>query len=249
MRLTGQTVLVTGATSGIGLALSEQLLKSGNTVLAWGRNRQALTTLEQTYPNNVHAYVNDLSVPGQTEKMAEIVAEKHQQLSVLVNNAGVQHLVDFTTSSYAHIRDSTIEELQLNQAAPILLTARLLPVLAQQPEAAIVNITSGLALAPKKSAPVYCATKAAMRSFSKSLRYQLSDSGSHIRLFEVLPPLVDTPMTAGRGRGKISPQAAARAIMEGIEDDAEEIYIGKSQLLRVVYRLAPRVAERILRNW
>ena len=248
MRLIGQTVLVTGATSGIGLALSEQLLARGNTVLACGRNRQALMKLEESYPNNVHSYAGDLSMPGQADKMAEAIADKHQ-LSVLVNNAGVQHLVDFTNSPYTHTRDKTIEELQINQAVPILLTARLLPVLAKQPQAAIVNITSGLALAPKKSAPVYCATKAAMRAFTKSLRYQLCDSGSNIRLHEALPPLVDTPMTQGRGSGKITPQAAARAIIAGIENDAEEIYIGKSQLLRVVHRLAPGIAERILRNW
>lgn len=249
MRMSGQTVLVTGATSGIGLALSEQLLARGNTVLAWGRNRQALAALEDTYPHQVHAYMGDLSVPGQAEQLADTVAGKHPELSVLVNNAGVQHLVDFTASPYALIRDRTIEELQLNQAAPILITALLLPVLARQAQAAIVNITSGLALSPKKSAPVYCATKAAMRSFSKSLRYQLSDSGSPVRLFEALPPLVDTPMTQGRGSGKISPQAAAAAIIRGIENDTEEIYVGKSQLLRVVHRVAPGVAERILRNW
>lgn len=247
MRLTGQTVLVTGATSGIGLALSEALLERGNIVLACGRKREALLALQERYPGKVHAYAGDLSLPGEVDRLAERIANEHA-LTVLVNNAGVQHEVDFTSTPYADIRDKTVEELYLNQTVPMLLSARLLPVLAKQAQAAIVNLTSSLVLAPKKSAPVYCATKSAMRAFGKALRYQLRDAGATIRLFEVLPPLVDTPMTQGRGHGKISPQAAAAAIIAGIESDTEEIYIGKAKLLRVVHRLAPGVAERLLRN-
>ena len=147
----------------------------------------------------------------------------------------------------AQIQAATSLELALNLEAPIALSAGLLPLLARQPEAAIVNVTTGLALAPKQSAPVYCATKAALRSFTRSLRYQVETSAPHVRVQEVIPPLVDTRMTAGRGTGKVSPSAVAEALVTAIERGTDECYVGKSRLLRLVMRVAPGVGYRILK--
>jgi uncharacterized oxidoreductase len=130
----------------------------------------------------------------------------------------------------------------------VALSAGLLPLLARQPSAALVNVTSGLALAPKRSAPVYCATKAAVRSFTRALRYQCEDGGLAVRVIEAIPPLVDTPMTAGRGRGKLSPERCAAEILAGVRRGAAEIPIGRTRLLRGLQRLSPALAYRIMRD-
>ena len=112
----------------------------------------------------------------------------------------------------------------------------------------IVNVTSGLALAPKQSSPVYCATKAGLRSFTKALRYQAQARAPHVKVVEALPPLVDTDMTRGRGRGKISAEACAAEIVAGMEAGRETIYIGKAKILRAIQGLSPSVAERLMRH-
>jgi uncharacterized oxidoreductase len=117
-----------------------------------------------------------------------------------------------------------------------------------QADARVVFVTSGLALAPKRSSPVYCANKAALRSFAKSLRAQLRHANWPIGVTEALPPLVDTDMTRGRGRGKITPQTAASQILRGIEAGKLEIDVGASALLRVISRISPALAEAIMIN-
>jgi uncharacterized oxidoreductase len=136
----------------------------------------------------------------------------------------------------------------LNFSALVALSVGLLPLLAQQESAALVNISSGLALTPKKSSPVYCATKAAVRSFTRTLKYQCEDAQPHVKIIEALPPLVDTGMTAGRGSGKISAAQCATEIISGIEAGSSEIYVGKSKLLRLVLRVLPSAAYKIMRN-
>jgi short-subunit dehydrogenase involved in D-alanine esterification of teichoic acids len=126
------------------------------------------------------------------------------------------------------------------------LCALLIPQLQLKPEAAIINISSGLAIAPKKTAPVYCGTKAGIHIFSQALRYQLEVSS--IKVFEIIPPLVDTPMTAGRGQNKISPQALAEEFWEGFLSDTYEMYIGKAKLLKLIHRLSPALSQKIMKN-
>lgn len=112
----------------------------------------------------------------------------------------------------------------------------------------IVNVTSGLALAPKQSAPVYCAAKAGLRSFTKALRYQSEARAPRLRVVEALPPLVDTEMTRGRGRGKISAEACAAEIVSGMEVGRNSIYVGRAKLLRTIQGLSPSLADRIMRG-
>ena len=122
-----------------------------------------------------------------------------------------------------------------------------LPILLlRQPESAIVNVSSGLGLVPKQSAPVYCATKAGLHIFSKALGYQLAHTG--VRVMEVIPPLVDTPMTAGRGRNKLSPEQLVDEFLRGFARNQREINIGKVGLLRLIQRISPALADRILKN-
>jgi short-subunit dehydrogenase involved in D-alanine esterification of teichoic acids len=116
----------------------------------------------------------------------------------------------------------------------------------------VVNVTSGLALAPKMTGAVYSATKAGLRTFTKALRYQMEavwrDGGPDVRAVEAMLPLVDTPMTAGRGRRKISGSAAAREILRGLDRERDEIYVGAARALRLLHRLLPGAAERLFRN-
>jgi uncharacterized oxidoreductase len=138
----------------------------------------------------------------------------------------------------------------VNFTGLVKLTTYCLPALKKAPEAAIVNISSGLAIVPKASAPIYCATKAAVHSFSKALRYQCEDTCPSVRVFEVLPPMVETAMTSGRGRprDKITPEQVVAETLSGMRRDRHEINVGKTRLLYWVNRLVPQVAEKILRN-
>jgi short-subunit dehydrogenase involved in D-alanine esterification of teichoic acids len=136
-------------------------------------------------------------------------------------------------------------ELDINLVSPLYLTKLFLPQLLSQPTAAIVNVSSGLGIVPKQSAPVYCASKAALHSFTKSLRWQLE--GSSVKVFEIIPPIVDTAMTRGRGRGKISPEALVEEFWTDFARNRYEIRIGKTKLLFVLQRLMPAIAERIMR--
>ncbi|MCU0449106.1 MAG: SDR family NAD(P)-dependent oxidoreductase [Bernardetiaceae bacterium] len=199
MRLQGNKILITGATSGIGRVMAIRFLSLDNQVIAVGRNATQLARLQLEHPQLV-TYRCDLAVLTEREKLAAFVDQHHPDLNVLVNNAGVQYNYELTEADVLRIA----EEIEINLTAPLQLAALLLPQLRRQPAAAIVNVSSGLGLVPKRSAPVYCATKAGLHLFSKALGYQLA--ATQVRVMEVIPPLVDTPMTAGRGTGKISPE-------------------------------------------
>ncbi|UXY17137.1 SDR family NAD(P)-dependent oxidoreductase [Chitiniphilus purpureus] len=247
MKLAGRKILVTGGTAGIGKALTEQLLAQGCQVVTCGRQQEALRQMEQI--KGVHALACDLSSPEQVTEMAHRIAAEHPDLSAIFNNAGVQREFDLTAVPADEVQRIAQQETGVNFLAPVLLTKLLLPTLARQSSAVIVNTTTPLALSPKKSSPIYCATKAALRAYTKALRYQLEDKHPHIRVVEIQPPLVDTNMTKGRGTGKISPEDAAAAMLQGVEQGREEIYVGKAKLLRFIYRWLPSVADRITKRW
>lgn len=244
MNLENRKVLVTGGTEGIGAALVDQLVRRGAKVITCARHEPGAGL-----PTGVIFRRCDLAAAEDRRVFVSWLLEEHPDMSVLINNAGVQHLMDFHRTDFGTIESGSRLELALNLEAPILLCAGLLPVLSRQPEAAIVNITTGLALAPKKSSPVYCATKAALRSFTRSLRYQVEDVAPHIRVQEVLPPLVETRMTQGRGSGKMKPEAVASQVLSAIERGVDECYVGKSRLLKYMMRIAPGVAYQVLKKW
>lgn len=243
MKLHDNTVLITGGATGIGLALARALHHQGNTVIVCGRNQARFVELKKQLPDVV-TYQVDLSDQASLEQFADTILENHPGLNMLINNAGVQYSFRFAedVSHATAIR----EELAVNLLAPLLLTDRLLPQLLQQCRAAVVNVTSALALTPKQSAPVYSATKAAMHSFTLALRYQLQGTG--VAVFELVPALVDTGMTKGRGRGKISPQALAGEALKAMAADKHEILIEKTKILYLLYRFFPSVARRLLKN-
>lgn len=167
-----------------------------------------------------------------------------------VHHDGRQGLVDGGIQVRAeYVCGGEIHLAYDEDAYPVaVLSTGLLPHLRQLPCAAIVNITSGLALAPKRSAPVYCATKAAVRAFTRALRYQCQDAAPHIRVIDTVMALVDTDMTQGRGGSKISAAEAATAVITGMRRGADEISVGNVKLLRTIMRLSPTLGYRMVRN-
>lgn len=243
MNISGNTILITGGSSGIGLSLAQKLAALNNKVIITGRDKNKLAEIQQRIPG-LHICAGDLAENDGTRKLVEHIRQEHPDLNMLINNAGVQYNYSFLTVS--QLSEKIDYEIHSNLAAPVKLTSQLLPLLLTREHAAIVNVSSALWLAPKKSAAVYCATKAGIHSYTKALRFQLE--GSPVRVFEVIPPLVDTPMTAGRGKAKMSSDEVALHIIRSLSANRYEAYIGKSKLLKLINRIMPSLAERIMKN-
>jgi uncharacterized oxidoreductase len=246
MKFEDQTVLITGATRGIGRALTGQLVGFGARVVAVGRDRERLAALHAEFGTRVTPYPVELADPVAVDEFVDRVVEWHPELSVVINNAAVQVNADLFGGGA--VRTGLRREIAVNLDAVVAICAGLLPHLRQRPEAAVVNITTGLAMAPKRTAPVYCATKAGVRTFTRALRYQCEESAPHVRIAEAMMPLVDTDMTRGRGSGKISASAAASAVLDGLRRGTPEIYVGKARLLPALMRLTPSIGYRMLRG-
>lgn len=243
MDLTKNTVFITGGSSGIGLSIAKAFSDLQNTVIVCARNQEKLESVKNKYPD-IHTIRCDITKKDEVQMALEEIETRFSSLNILINNAGLQYNYDFYEDENAV--EKIDAEINLNLLAQIRLTKIFLPVLMKQSKAAVINVTSALAIVPKESAPVYCATKAAMHSFSKSLRFQLEKT--QVKVFEVLPPLVDTDMTKGRGKGKISPDHLAAEVINGLKKDTYEIRVGKVKILFLINRLLPALAEKLIRG-
>lgn len=244
MELNNKTVLITGGGSGIGRALVAEFARRDCRVITCGRDQDKLDALKAEFPG-LETVVADVAVAADRARLVEKIKDGYGALDLLINNAGVQHAIDFLAPQDED--EARIDaEIAVNLTAPIQLARAAVPLLRGGMEPAIVNISSVLGVVPKKSAPIYCATKAGLHAFSEALGYQLDAAG--IRVVDVMPPLVDTAMTAGRGDGKMSPQACAAQIVAGLRRGKTEIHVGKVKLLLALDRLAPRVAKRMMRD-
>jgi uncharacterized oxidoreductase len=251
VNLAGRTALVTGGARGIGRELTVQLVAAGAHVVAVGRSAEHLETLHDTIGGEAHrvsTITADLADPVAVDALVAEVRDRHPEISVLVNNAGVQRLTDFTTEDPTVTLPAVRHEVAVNLTAVVSLTVGLLPLLASRPSAAVVNVSSGLGIAPKRSAPVYCATKAGVRSFTRALRYQCRTGAAGVRVVDVVMPLVDTDMTRGRGRSAITPEAAAGAVLGGLRRGSDEVYVGRAALLRTIMQVSPSLGYRLLRD-
>jgi uncharacterized oxidoreductase len=226
MKMTGNTILITGGTSGIGLSLAARFLKAGNRVLICGRRKDKLAEAEKAHPG-LRTFVCDVSKQADREALFAYAVREFPDLNVLFNNAGVLRYLQVGES---RAWDQTAEEIATNLTAPIHLSMLFAEHLAQRPDAAILNTTSGLAHVPLAAAPVYSATKAALHSFTLSLRHQLAGKG--IRVIEISPPHVNTdlgvPGTNGAG---MDLGAYIDSVMAGFEKGEEEITVGFSALI------------------
>lgn len=190
MKIDGSTILVTGGGSGIGRALAEHFHKSGAKVVIAGRRDDALQEVVDANPGMAKLAL-DVSSGAEIANFAALLLAQHPDVDVVVNNAGIMQPEDLTADP---VDLSTAEaEIAINLLGPIRLTAALLPHLKGRPQATIVNVSSGLAFVPVAAFPTYCATKAAIHSYSQSLRHQLRET--HVDVLEIAPPYVQTHLT------------------------------------------------------
>ena len=241
MKLSNNKILITGATEGIGRALTLRFLSLDNMVIAVGRNKEKLKELGDM-DKRIIPFECDVAKLSDLENLSLFIENEHRDLNILINNAGIQYNYHFAEE--VHLIHKIEHEINVNLMAPLKLIALLLPLLKQNENAAIVNVSSGLALVPKMQAPVYCGTKAGIHIFSKALRYQLEK----VKVFEIIPPLVDTSMTKGRGGGKITTDQLVNEFLMAFAKNKFEVSIGKVWLLKLVNRISPALAERIMKN-
>ncbi len=233
MNINGKTALVTGGTDGIGIHIARQLKAKGATVIVCGRRQDKLA---EARAEGLEAIAADLSNGAGVAALADQM--QGRPLDLLINNAGVGSTYWLGEPIDPGENDRTIF---LNLNAPIQLIALLIEQLKSRPAATIVNVSSGLAIAPNGRSAVYCATKAGLRSYTKSIRFQLQ--GTKVHVIEALPPVVDTAMTADVQRGKLPPAECARQIIAAIEGGQKEANVGMVKLLRVMHSLSPRLAD------
>jgi uncharacterized oxidoreductase len=192
MKLTENTILITGGGSGIGRGLAEAFHAMGNRVIIAGRRRELLEKTAAANPG-MEFRVLDQADAGEIRSFAAQLIDDFPGLNVLVNNAGIQHVEDLASG----VVDEAEATITTNLLGPIRLTGALLPALMTKPHPAILNVTSGLAFIPFAMIPTYCATKAALRSYTQSLRYQLRDTA--VQVIEIIPPWVQTELQGERG--------------------------------------------------
>jgi len=233
MKIQGNTILITGGGTGIGFALADAFVKAGNKVIICGRRESVLKEAKQKLPQ-LHIKVCDVSVEQQRKALFSWISSNFKDFNILINNAGIQRMINFTSG--ANNRNTDEDEIDINLKAPIRLCELFVPLLMKQKQAAIVNISSGLGFCPIAIMPVYCATKAAIHSFTISLRHQLRNTS--VKVFEIIPPMVDTDLDKG-GRDEreqeergIQPSVVAIATMNGLTKDEYEIAVGEAEGLK-----------------
>lgn len=187
MNIANSTILITGGTSGIGLELVKQLSAKGAKIIITARSLDALHETKKQYPN-IHIFQSDVSKPEDIKKLYGEVTNQFPDLNIIINNAGLMRLID--------LQDTTVDlenitrEIDTNLKGTIQMVHQFLPHLTGKKSAAIVNVSSGIAFMPYSVAPVYSASKAAVRAYTQSLRLQLADTS--VKVFELIPPGVNT---------------------------------------------------------
>ena len=241
MKLSGNTILITGGSSGIGFEMARQFLQQGNKVVITGRDERKLQDAERQL-DGVTVIRSDVSDPDDVEKLQRQIARDYPGLNILINNAGILQTLNLRDGnlSTAHL----MREIDINLKGTLLMTNAFLPILRHNTNPAIVNISSGLAFVPLPIAPVYCSTKAAIHSYSLSLRAQLKNTG--IKTFELAPPLTQTAMTGGfeeediKGVPLMPVEEVVAGFLKGFAKDNYEIRIGVANQLWFMSRFFPK---------
>ncbi|MES0882400.1 SDR family NAD(P)-dependent oxidoreductase [Roseibium sp. SCP14] len=237
-----KTVVLTGGAIGLGRELTRLFSEQGYRLIICGRTQSALDEVQECH-RDVITVCADLASPEGRRCFLAAVHELEQPVDLLVHNAALQFAYDFANNCTPIERIET--ELLVNLLAPIELTIELLPLLKQAAEARVVVISSALARVPKKSAPVYCASKAGLSNFARALRYQLE--GTAVGVTEVVPDLIVTRMAAGKGDKALSAFEAAQKIITGLARRQDEIRLGRVPFLFALHRVVPDLAYRILK--
>ncbi|WP_085524337.1 SDR family oxidoreductase [Tuberibacillus sp. Marseille-P3662] len=227
MKLSGNTVLITGGGAGIGLAFAERFVKAGSKVIVCGRRESKLQEAKEQMPELI-TRVCDVTDESERLSLFDWVTHHYPEVNVLVNNAGIQQRMNVLKAEVKEDWNYYSKEMTANMHAPIHLAMLFSQYFAENTDAAIINVSSGLAFTPMAIAPIYSATKAGIHSFTMSLRMQLSHTG--VKVIEVAPPAVNTDL-GGVGLHTFGEpvDAFADGIFEGLEEGKEEIGYGTSE--------------------
>ena len=232
MNISNNTILITGGTAGIGLAFAEEFLRQGNKVIICGRRVERLKALKTKHPGLI-TITCDVADAKQRENLYSTILKDYPETNILMNNAGIQLAVDLTQPvDMGKIH----EEIEINLVAPIHLSSLFAKHLASKSDSALINISSGLAFAPLSFMPIYCATKAALHSFTLSLRHQLKNKS--VKVFEIIPPSTDTELGHQRRTDKTQTHGGMpiseflAGAMEALKNDNLEAAVGESKKLR-----------------
>lgn len=244
MEINNQTALVTGAGSGIGYEIAKLLKEQGNKVVITGRNAEKIRKAGEEL--GVTALVCDVTQKTDIEALVATIKADFPELSILVNNAGVANLYKLGEGADAYSRAK--QEFEVNYFGPVLLTEKLLPVLKEQPQAAIINITSNVTFHPLVVLPTYSDTKAALHSHTVALRHTLAKD-TNIKVYEVMPSLVNTEATKDMGgENGMQPSEVAETTLAGVAVDEYEIYVGDTGAQRAAYFADPVAAVQSFNN-
>ncbi|MDH6260399.1 SDR family NAD(P)-dependent oxidoreductase [Bradyrhizobium sp. BR13661] len=237
MKLTGRTILITGGSAGIGLAFALEFMELGNQVIITGRRQGILDQVKLRYPK-LHTIQSDVANPVEISTLAARVRAEFPKLDVLMNNAGISHYKNLkaTASDLAGLTT----ELNVNVGGVIRMTSAFIDILKAN-KGSLINVSSALAFVPLPCIPIYCATKAAIHSYTLSLRFQLQETG--VDVIELMPPAVKTDMTAdlpeGDGIILITTQELVKQSFKALKAGSLEIRPGQSSQLALMSRLAP----------
>ncbi|WP_321331340.1 SDR family NAD(P)-dependent oxidoreductase [uncultured Bacteroides sp.] len=239
MKTTENTVLITGGTSGIGFEIAKLLSTTGNQVIITGRNQHRLNSaLSQL--KNASGILGDISSKVDTENLVATIKKDFPELNVIINNAGkaVIHNLLEEEDNFG----IAVNEMLTNYLSVIRLNQLLLPLLSEAKEAAIINVSSILAIVPRFIATsTYAASKAALHSYTLSLRTALINS--NIKVFELMPPLVNTSFSSEiGGENGIPPSEVAYALLNGLKENIHEIHVGQTQYIYDLYLKSPEEA-------
>jgi uncharacterized oxidoreductase len=223
MKLSNNTILITGGASGIGFGLTEQFLSENNTVIICGRRAAVLAEVKEKFPQ-VITKVCDISIETDRIALYGWIAENHPNLNVLVNNAGIQHWMGLDDTDFY---GKALLEMNTNITAPLHLTTLFLNL---QSLNTIINVTSGLAFVQLTKVPVYCATKAFLHSFTLSLRHLLKER--NIEVIEMIPPALNTDL-GGKGLHDGQPEVAdfVASVFQQMKAGSQELTFGFSEML------------------
>ena len=239
MKTSGNTVLITGGSAGIGFEIARLFSEKGNRVIITGRDKQRLDNaaaqLQQVTP-----ILSDVTSAADIESLTKRISKEFPGLNMVVNNAG--YAAFYKLDSNANAFEKAGNEMLTNYLSVLRLTENLLPLLSKQPEAAIVNVSSIVAIAPNHGIPTYAASKAALHSYTQSLRLTLAKATA-IKVFELMPPLVDTDFSKEIGGANgIAPSAVAASLLAAIEKNEYEIHVGNTAQIYDLYLSSPAQA-------
>jgi short-subunit dehydrogenase involved in D-alanine esterification of teichoic acids len=241
MKPTNNTILITGGTSGIGRGLAVRFHEAGNTVIVAGRRKELLDQITTEHPG-IESLVLDVADPASIARAAETLASSHPRLNVLVNNAGIMLRENLLAPASLAIAE---DHVTTNLLGTIRMTYAFLPLLVNQHDAVVMNVTSALAFVPLPITPTYNATKAALHSFTESLRVQLAHTG--VQVIEVAPPGVQTTLLGQQNDVNAMPLEqflSETMALLGSQPDAKEIVVERAKFIR--YAAANGTYDRVL---